>query len=1050
VSEMGVGPGFCRILCLFLLCSLFVLPAAAATTELTVVRYNGDGSVAAEKTVGYEWMEANLPLQGDGTTHYYHQGPVFKSEWEKLHPGEPYDYFDPSETVNYQTKDYGAVKGTAVRDLCDLVGGMSDDDTVKIIASDGFYKYFPYDAVYRSPSRMGVPVVTWYRSDYGYVPGYYEGMRLVFFADTSTNPDHWHVFGITDMKETLPEEYWHWYWGSPSEKYPTTTGLSVQYISRLEIYPGSSGVGPTTGGGGSDDSFTWKPETGSLNVSSTPAGATVILDGEETEYITNASIADMPVGDYGVTVVRDGYETPREVWVTIPAGGTGLWHFDLEELYAPLLITTWPEDAVFSLDGENITRPAGVFLDAITVGNHSVTVTADGYVAETRHFRVEEGGGTEIRIALSPLIAPEMPDVTNETPCSFGPGPTGENGILPSLSLAGGQGKILSAGEYVDAISPAGRLYVCLSDGYNSTSGEAAEPHFEVQSDGTVLFPLNVRGCTVGGTAGDLVAVTGIYEVPAGRVRVTGTGGGNDTAVVHALGVLTAGEEVQAGWYAVFEGVTPASGTMGGIMLPPAAYAEGGNVTVEALLTTGPGGAILPGFTLGNITLEPVNVTRSQHAVLVQFAPVPVPERGAVLRAEGDGEALLRLLLVTGPSGANEDVPAASSSPGPAPTSAGGGGWLHAFFSWLGGLLGQNSAVPGPSPSPVTEAPTAAPPQETPAATPSPIRDGAATPAELETEAATPVVTIPLRGIYVTSVPVGAAITLDGKATGDTTPALFTGLKEGLHRVSVKHSATGRTATSDVWVHEGILVPASFALVSDPIESEVTIRSGDGDPVAFTLNGAYPLYETPKELTLTTPVSWAATHTDETFISTRVPYSSRNGEVVLPVEGTVPAPCSLCVRSDPEGARIFIDGYPTDVQTPAVIGNLSAGVHTVTVSAEGYLPESREIHLVDLPDAVDETVSFTLAPYASGEMCLTSDPAGAKIYLYGRYIGCRTPCTVSGMAIGTYAVGFTLEDVSKVVDVTVVPDDVAEGTCIFHDLVVDDGNVQTESTEESE
>ncbi len=1042
---MGVGHGFCRILCLFLLCSLFVLPAAAATTELTVVRYNGDGSVAAEKTVGYEWMEENLPVQGDGTTHYYHQGPVFEGAWEDAHPDETYNYWDPAETVNYQTKDYGAVKGTAVRDLCDLVGGMSDDDTVKIIASDGFYKYFPYDAVYRPPSRMGVPVVTWYRPDYGYVPNYFEGMRLVFFADTSTNPDHWHVFGVTDMKETLSEEYWHWYWGSPSEKYPTTTGLSVQYLSRLEIYPGSSGVRPTTGGGGSDDSFTWKPETGSLNVSSIPSGATVILDGEETEYITNASIPDMPIGDYGVTVVRDGYETPREVWVTVPAGGPGLRHHDLEELYAPLLVTTWPEDAVFSLDGENITRPAGVELDAVAVGNHSVTVMADGYVSGTRHFRVEEGGGMEIRIALSPLLAPPMPDVSNETPCSFGPGPMGENDTLPSLSLAGGQKKILSTGEYVEANVPAGRLYVCLSHGYNRTSGEAAEPRFEVQSDGTVLFPLHNRGCTVAGTAGDTVAVTGIYEVPAGSVRVTGTGGGNDTAVVQSLGVLTAGEGVQTGWYAVFEGVTPASGMMGGITLPPPAYAEGGNVAVEALLTTGPG-AILPDFFIGDVPLEPSNVTRSSQAVLVQFAPVPVPERGAVLVAEGDGEALLRLLLVNGPTGANEDVPAASSSPGAAPASGAGGGWLQAFFSWLAGLFGQNDAVPGPSPSPVTEAPTTIPPQKTPAATLAPAPDGAATPAALATEVATPVVTIPPRGIYVTSVPVGAAVSLDGKATGDTTPALFTGLKAGLHRVGVKHSATGRTATSDVWVHEGMLVPVSFTLVADPIESEVTIRSADGEPVAFTLNGAYPLYETPKELTLTTAVSWVATHPDGAFISTRVPYSSRNGEVVLPAQGTVPAPCSLCVRSDPEGAGIFIDGYPTDVQTPAVIGNLSSGVHTVTVSAEGYLPESREIHLVDLPEAVDETVGYTLTPYASGDMCLTSDPPDAKVYLYGRYIGCRTPCTVSGMAIGTYAVGFTLEDVSKVVDVTVVPDDVAEGTCIFHDLVEDgDASDQTEN-----
>jgi len=1043
---MSIGRGFCSILCLFLLCSLFVLPAAAASTECTVVRYNAGGSVAAEKTVGYEWMEANLPVQGDGTTHYYHQGPVFEGAWEEAHPGEPYNYWDPAETVNYQTKDYGAAKGTAVRDLCDLVGGMSDGDAVKIIASDGFYKYFPYDAIYRPPSRMGVPVVTWYRSDDGYVPGYYDGMRLVFFADTSTNPDGWHVFGITDMKETLPEEYWYYYWANPSQKYPTTTGFTVQYVARIEIYPGSSGVGPSGGGGGGDDdSFTWKPEIGTLNVTSTPSGATVILDGEETEYITNASIPDLPIGDYGVTVVRKGYASPREVWVTVPAGGTGLWHFDLEELYAPLLVSTWPEDAVFSLDGENISRSAGVILDAVTVGNHTVVVRADGYVPETRHFRVEEGDGTEIRIALSPVIATEMPDMANETPCSFGPGVAGENDTLPSLSLIDGQGKTLRAGESVEAISPAGRLYVSLSHGNNSASGEAVQPRFEVQSDDTVLFPKKIRGCIVAGPAGDMVAVTGIYEVPAGRVRVTGTGGGGDTAVVQTLAVLTPGEGLQTGWYAAFEGVTPASGMIGGITLPPAAYAEDGNASLQALLTMEPD-TILPAFFLGGVPLETANVTRSSRAVLVQFVSVPVPETGAVLTAEGDGEALMRLLLVIGSSGAGEDMAGVSAPDGAVPGPGDDGGWFGAFLSWLAGLFGQNNAVPGPSPSPVAETPTAGPPEETPAATPAPTPEGATIPAAPDTGVTSPEVTIPPRGIYVTSVPFGAAITLDGKATGDSTPALFSGLKVGLHRVSVKHSATGRTATSYVWVHEGILVPVRFTLVGDPIKSEVTIRSADGEPVEFTLNGAYPLYETPKEVTLTTPVSWAVTHTDGAFISTMVPFSPRNGEVILSAAGTVASRCSLQVRSEPEGAGIFVDGYPTDVQTPGIVENLSAGVHTVTIHMDGYLPDSREMHIVDLPEAVDETVSFTLAPYASGDMCLTSDPAGAKVYLYGRYIGCRTPCTVSGMAIGTYAVGFSMEDVSRVVDVTVVPGDAAEGTCIFHDLVDDDGHSgQTEN-----
>ena len=64
-----------------LLCSAMVsltLPVQAATTEVRVVKYGVDGTTVLDKTtVTYQWMEANLPVQGDGVTHYYHQGVGF-------------------------------------------------------------------------------------------------------------------------------------------------------------------------------------------------------------------------------------------------------------------------------------------------------------------------------------------------------------------------------------------------------------------------------------------------------------------------------------------------------------------------------------------------------------------------------------------------------------------------------------------------------------------------------------------------------------------------------------------------------------------------------------------------------------------------------------------------------------------------------------------------------------------------------------------------------------------------------------------------------------
>jgi hypothetical protein len=213
------------LICLALI--LLVTPAmAAGTTQVQVVKFANDGTtILNETTVDFKWMMANLPIYGDGTTHYFHQGPNFTDSWNV-------NENDPA----ILTKDYGAVKGTNLQDICDLVGGMSADDKyVTLLASDGFNQRFAYSTVYNPPSRAGPIVLTWYRADLGYVnESYTTGIRNVMFADTSVNPWGNHVFGLYDMNQTYPLDFQYFYNGNPST--PSTTGLSVQNINRVFIY----------------------------------------------------------------------------------------------------------------------------------------------------------------------------------------------------------------------------------------------------------------------------------------------------------------------------------------------------------------------------------------------------------------------------------------------------------------------------------------------------------------------------------------------------------------------------------------------------------------------------------------------------------------------------------------------------------------------------------------------------------------------------------------------------------------------------------------------
>ena len=214
----------------FVICPVM---ASNATSSVHIVKYSEDGTVLAETTKTYEWLRDNLPHQGDGVTHYYHQGPIFEG-----------DMWDLTETQNL--KDKGAVMGTAAKDLCDLVGGMSPDNEIMFAAVDGWHTEFAYENIYEPREEQGVLTLCWYsgedalfgeRYGTGYPGSYYTAMQMVFLAGT-TNADGQYVFGNSDMKLCLPDEkYQHFYEGLAS-----TNGLSGKWIKEVAIYTGEPPV----------------------------------------------------------------------------------------------------------------------------------------------------------------------------------------------------------------------------------------------------------------------------------------------------------------------------------------------------------------------------------------------------------------------------------------------------------------------------------------------------------------------------------------------------------------------------------------------------------------------------------------------------------------------------------------------------------------------------------------------------------------------------------------------------------------------------------------
>lgn len=374
-------------------------------------------------------------------------------------------------------------------------------------------------------------------------------------------------------------------------------------------------------------------------------------------------------------------------------------------------------------------------------------------------------------------------------------------------------------------------------------------------------------------------------------------------------------------------------------------------------------------------------------------------------------------------------LPADSSSASPSsPSGETDDGLFAPLFRFFASLFsGPADGLPSPGeiPAPVAAACT---PECTPDATPAP-----AAPAPETTPGTAPAPSSPSAlpsgtgGILVETVPSGAWITLDGDATGKQTPALFAGLREGVHRIEVSSSIAGADRSDRVWVYPGSMSPVFFDFTSSLPETTVQIESGTGAPVTFAVNGRLPGVTTPAGVTITDTETFVTVTSDVGYQTYPVNYHESDGPLLLtPAAG---GPCTIRVTSDPVGAWVFVDGKKTGEATPVEITGLSEGPHRIVCSCAGYCPDAQVVTVADHAGSPDAEVSCTLEAYANGAILVTSEPAGAKVYLYGSYTGLTTPATIPNLPIGTYWVGLSMPGFETTVqEVTVAPDTVTPYT----------------------
>lgn len=357
-------------------------------------------------------------------------------------------------------------------------------------------------------------------------------------------------------------------------------------------------------------------------------------------------------------------------------------------------------------------------------------------------------------------------------------------------------------------------------------------------------------------------------------------------------------------------------------------------------------------------------------------------------------------------------------------------GFFAPLFRFLASLFSgpaDDSPSPGETPAPAAAVgiPEATPASALPAPETTPGDVPAATPAPGPAPSSSTPSSPPsgTGGILVETVPSGAWITLDGDETGKQTPALFAGLREGVHRIVVSSSIAGADRSDRVWVYPGATSPVFFDLSSSLPAITVSVESGTGAPVTFALNGRLPAMTTPAEVTISDSETFVAVTSDGAYQTYPVDYCENGDPLVL--TAAAGGDCTLQVTSDPAGARIFVDGRETGETTPAEITGLSGGPHRVVCSLAGYNPEEQVVTVAKRSGSPDAEVTCTLEPYANGGILVTSEPAGAKVYLYGSYTGLTTPATIPDLPIGTYWVAISMPGFETTMqEVTVAPDTV--------------------------
>ena len=143
------------------------------------------------------------------------------------------------------------------------------------------------------------------------------------------------------------------------------------------------------------------PVTGSVLLETKPQGAAIEIDGQQAQFATPHTAANLAAGAHTIRLSKPGYETLTRA-VQIQAGQTVSLSLPLNELRATVVISSEPSGAAISINGERSGRLTPVTV-ALLKGKYLIALTKQGYLQSETTLDAVPGKSYKVSPRLAPL-----------------------------------------------------------------------------------------------------------------------------------------------------------------------------------------------------------------------------------------------------------------------------------------------------------------------------------------------------------------------------------------------------------------------------------------------------------------------------------------------------------------------------------------------------------------------------------------------------------------------------------------------------------------------